>query len=60
MSTPAENFRPNEIVHVFDDSISRWTKAKLIGVVSDWSVKKWMGYTSNYPSETIEVPEEKR
>ena len=61
MSTPAEIFRPNEIVHVIDESISRWTKAKIIGIVSDWSVKiKWMGYTSIYPSETIEVPEEKR
>ena len=61
MSTPAEIFRPNEIVHAIDESISRWTKAKIIGIVSDWSVKiKWMGYTSIYPSETIEVPEEKR
>ena len=61
MSTPAEIFRPNEIVHVIDESVSRWTKAKIIGIVSDWSVKiKWMGYTSIYPSETIEVPEEKR
>ena len=61
MSTPAEIFRPNEIVHVIVESISRWTKAKIIGIVSDWSVKiKWIGYTSIYPSETIEVPEEKR
>ena len=61
MSTPAEIFRPNEIVHAIDESISRWTKAKIIGIVSDWSVKiKWMGYTSIYPSETIEVPEKKR
>ena len=61
MSTPAEIFRPNEIVHVIDESISRWTKAKIIGIVSDWSVKiKWIVYTSIYPSETIEVPEEKR
>ena len=56
MTTPAEIFRPNEIVHVIDESISRWTKAKIIGIVSDWSVKiKWMGYTSIYPSEIIEV-----
>ena len=61
MSTPVEFFCPNEIVHVIDESISRWTKAKIIGIVSDWSVKiKWIGYTSIYPSETIEVPEEKR
>ena len=61
MSTPAEIFCPNEIVHVIDESISRLTKAKIIGIVSDWSVKiKWIGYTSIYPSETIEVPEEKR
>ena len=61
MSTPAEVFRPNEMVLVIDESISRWTKAKSIGIVSDWSVKmKWMGYTSISPSETIKVPEEKR
>ena len=59
MSTLEKIFRPNEIVHVIDESISRWTKATIIGIVSDWSVKmKWMGYTSIYPSETIEVPEE--
>ena len=40
MSTPAEIFRPNEIVHVIDESVSRWTKAKIIGIVRDWSVKK--------------------
>ena len=51
MSTRAEIFRPNEIVHVIDESVSRWTKAKIFGIVSDWSVKiKWMGYTSIYPS----------
>ena len=61
MSTPAKLFRPNEVVHVIDESISRWTKATIIGIVSDSSVKiKWMGYTSIYPSEIIEVPEEKR
>ena len=46
MSTPAEVFCLKEIVHVFDDSISRWTKAKTIVIVGDWSVKvNWMGYT---------------
>ena len=61
MSTPTDTFRPNEIVHDIDESISRWTKAKIIGIVSDWSVKiKWIVYTSIYPSETIEVPKEKR
>lgn len=52
-------FKPNEIVQALDDSTSIWEEAKIIGIVSDWSVLiKWVHWNTSPVS--IIVPENLR
>ena len=49
-------FNVNETVQAVDVSTCIWEKAKIISIVSDWSVKvKWVDW-SQYAEEIIEVP----
>lgn len=51
-------FKPNEIVQVLDVT-SIWEEARIMGVISDWSVKiKWMHW--NDSPVTITIPESLR
>jgi hypothetical protein len=50
-------FRVNETVQVLDETTYIWESAKVLGVISDWSMKiKWVEWTSK-PAIAIEVPE---
>jgi hypothetical protein len=50
-------FRTNEVVQVLDETTYIWESAKVLGQISDWSIKvKWVEWTSK-PAVAIEVPE---
>ena len=49
-------FTINEVVQALDDTTSIWEEAKIIGIISDWSVRvKWVNWTNTAPVN-ITVP----
>lgn len=53
-------FKSNEIIQVIDETTFIWEPAKIVGVISDWSVKvKWVNWTSK-PATVITIPQEVR
>lgn len=54
-------FSVNEIVQALDDSTSIWEKAKITGVISDWSVLvRWVNWKPATAPATIFVPDDCR